>query len=128
LFASPEEAMFVCADEHVVAFPALRETAPGAAEIVVAPREHVQSMLDVPPRVTAPLFRTVAQIAAAVETAYLRPVHVTCDLGGSPWTRHLHFRVSPRRDVVAADLRPVPVDHRADQRALVRGALSSAVG
>src|SRR5712692_3988189 len=82
--------------ETVIAFLDHRPLFPG--HCLVVPREHVETLGELPHHLTAPLFETVSRLARAVETAlaaYGSFVSVNNCVSHS--VPHLHAHVVPRR-------------------------------
>ena len=80
----------------VVAFLDHRPLFPG--HCLVVPREHVETLGELPSHLTAPLFDTVSRLARAVETALAADgSFVAVNNRVSQSVPHLHAHVVPRR-------------------------------
>ena len=80
----------------VVAFLDHRPLFPG--HCLVVPREHVETLGELPSHLTAPLFETVSRLARAVETALAADgSFVAVNNRVSQSVPHLHAHVVPRR-------------------------------
>jgi histidine triad (HIT) family protein len=91
-----EPAAVVLESPAVVAFLDHRPLFPG--HCLVVPREHVETLGDLPPRLTAPLFETVSRLARAVETGLAADgSFVAVNNRVSQSVPHLHAHVVPRR-------------------------------
>ncbi len=91
-----ERAAVVLESPAVVAFLDHRPLFPG--HCLVVPREHVETLGDLPPHLTAPLFEAVSRLAWAVETALVADgSFVAVNNRVSQSVPHLHAHVVPRR-------------------------------
>ena len=89
-------AHLVWEDARTVAFLDHRPLFPGHA--LVVPREHVETLLDLPPAEIAPLFGAVQLVARAVEQALgAAGSFVAVNNRVSQSVPHLHVHVVPRR-------------------------------
>jgi len=80
----------------VVAFLDHRPLFPG--HCLVVPREHVETLGELPSHLTAPLFEAVSRLARAVETALAADgSFVAVNNRVSQSVPHLHAHVVPRR-------------------------------
>jgi histidine triad (HIT) family protein len=83
-------------DEHSVAFLDARPLFPG--HVLLVPREHVETLADVPEALIAPLFLNAQRLARAVETALAAEgTFVAMNNRVSQSVPHLHIHVVPRR-------------------------------
>jgi len=86
----------VMADEAVVAFLDHRPLFPG--HVLVMPREHVETLMDLPPGDLEPLFGAVQRVSRAVEEALEADgIFVAVNNRVSQSVPHLHVHVVPRR-------------------------------
>jgi histidine triad (HIT) family protein len=91
-----EPAAVVLESPAVVAFLDHRPLFPG--HCLVVPREHVETLGDLPIHLTAPLFEAVSRLARAVETALAADgSFVAVNNRVSQSVPHLHAHVVPRR-------------------------------
>jgi histidine triad (HIT) family protein len=91
-----EPAAVVLESSTVVAFLDHRPLFPG--HCLVVPREHVETLGDLPPHLTGPLFETVSRLSRAVETALAADgSFVAVNNRVSQSVPHLHAHVVPRR-------------------------------
>jgi histidine triad (HIT) family protein len=82
-------------DEHV-AFLDTRPLFPG--HVLVIPREHVVTLMDLDAPKVGPLFVTVQRVARAVESGLgADGIFVACNNKVSQSVAHLHIHVVPRR-------------------------------
>jgi histidine triad (HIT) family protein len=98
IFTGQSEASLVYADEATIAFLDLRQ--PNGGHVLVAPRQHIQTLYDLDEATGAALMRTVVRTARAVRTS-LQPA------GMSIWQSngeaagqevpHVHFHVLARQ-------------------------------
>ena len=96
ILASPEKAHGVFEDAGVFAFLDHRPLFPG--HTLVLPRQHVETLADLPERRVGPFFREVQQIEAAVRTAMeAQGSFVAENNVVSQSVPHLHVHVVPRR-------------------------------
>jgi histidine triad (HIT) family protein len=83
-------------DDHVCAFLDARPVFKG--HVLVAPRAHVPTLLELPDAETAPLFIAVRRVAAAVERGLgADGTFVALNNKVSQSVPHLHVHVVPRR-------------------------------
>ncbi|HUR19132.1 MAG TPA: HIT family protein [Acidimicrobiales bacterium] len=88
-------AHFVMAEDAVIAFLDQRPLFPG--HVLVVPRDHHETLLDVPPALTSPLFDAVRRVAAAVASAMgAQGTFVAMNNVVSQSVPHLHVHVVPR--------------------------------
>ncbi|HEY7653086.1 MAG TPA: HIT family protein [Methylomirabilota bacterium] len=91
-----EPAAVVLESPAVVAFLDHRPLFPG--HCLVVPREHVETLGELPPRLTGPVFDAVSRLARAVETALAADgSFVAVNNRVSQSVPHLHAHVVPRR-------------------------------
>ncbi len=94
--AGEEPTHVVHEDEHLVAFLEHRPLFPG--HCLVAPRAHVETLLDLPAAELAPLFGLVQRLCRAVESALdAEGSLVAANNRVSQSVPHLHVHVIPRR-------------------------------
>jgi histidine triad (HIT) family protein len=90
------EAHLVLDDQECLAFLDHRPVFPGHCLLV--PREHVETLTDLPPDGVAPLFLRARALAAAVETGMEADgTFVAINNRVSQSVPHLHIHVVPRR-------------------------------
>jgi histidine triad (HIT) family protein len=90
------EAEVVFEDEHSVAFLDARPLFPG--HVLLVPREHVETLAEVPEELIAPLFLNAQRLARGVETALAAEgTFVAMNNRVSQSVPHLHIHVVPRR-------------------------------
>jgi histidine triad (HIT) family protein len=83
-------------DEHAVGFLDVRPLFPG--HVLLVPREHHETLADLPPRLLTPLFAAAQRLAVAVEGAMeARGTFVAMNNRVSQSVPHLHVHVVPRR-------------------------------
>src|SRR5215204_3081040 len=83
-------------DEGFLAFLDNRPLFPG--HVLLVPRQHHDTLLDVPPDVIGPLFATAQRIARAVETGLMADgFFIAINNRVSQSVPHLHVHVVPRR-------------------------------
>jgi histidine triad (HIT) family protein len=96
ILREPERAAQVFGDEHTIAFLDHRPLFPG--HVLVVPREHHETLDDLPARLVAPLFGAARLLARAVERALLADgTFVALNNKVSQSVPHLHVHVVPRR-------------------------------
>lgn len=89
-------AVKVLEDEHSVAFLDNRPLFPG--HILLIPKEHFETLMDLPPAGTGPLFANAQRLAKAVEDALgAAGSFVAINNRISQSVPHLHVHVVPRR-------------------------------
>ncbi len=95
IVAGDVTAHFVMVNETVVAFLDQRPLFPG--HVLVVPRNHHETLLDIPPALTAPVFDAVRRVAAAVTSAMgAQGTFVAMNNVVSQSVPHLHVHVVPR--------------------------------
>jgi len=83
-------------DEDTLSFLDQRPLFPG--HVLVIPREHHETLMDLPPDLVAPLFLSVQRLTAAVKTAmHADGVFVAANNIVSQSVPHLHVHVVPRK-------------------------------
>ena len=90
IIAGEIPAHFVLDTDDVVAFLDHRPLFPG--HTLVLPRDHVETLADLPEELVGPFFRQVQRVEAAVRTAMVAENNVVSQSGP-----HLHVHVVPRR-------------------------------
>lgn len=86
---------FVLEEPDVVAFLDIRPLFPG--HVVVIPRQHTPTLLDLPPADVGPFFEAVQRVAAAVTTAMgSQGTFMAVNSVVSQSVPHLHAHVVPR--------------------------------
>jgi histidine triad (HIT) family protein len=96
IVAERAPAHLVAADDDVVAFLDLRPLFRG--HVLVVPRQHVATLIDLPVAAIAPLFRAVQRLDAAVEQAMAADGSLILENNViSQSVPHLHVHVIPRR-------------------------------
>ncbi len=96
VFAGEEPTHVVYEDERLIAFLDHRPLFPG--HCLVAPRAHVETLLDLPAAELAPLFGLVQRLCRAVESALGADGSlVAANNRVSQSVPHLHVHVIPRR-------------------------------
>ena len=96
IVAGTEQAHIVLEDEDFVAFLDQRPVFPG--HVLVVPREHVETFLDLPPDRVGPLMQRAQRIAAAVESGLgADGSFVAMNNRVSQSVPHVHVHVVPRR-------------------------------
>lgn len=81
--------------EDVVGFLDVRPVFKG--HVLLVPREHVDTLLDLPPSMVDPLFATTQRVAAAVTEAFVaQGTFVAMNNVVSQSVPHLHVHVVPR--------------------------------
>ncbi len=94
--ADPSKAAFVYEDEHVGAFLDHRPLFPG--HVLVVPREHHETLPDLPPQLVGPLFAAARMLASAVEQGLgADGTFMAINNKVSQSVPHLHVHVIPRR-------------------------------
>ncbi len=90
------QAYIVFEDELSLAFLDLRPLFPG--HLLLVPREHYQTLVDLPPSFVAPLFANVRLLARAVEEGLgAQGSFVAINNRVSQSVPHLHIHVVPRQ-------------------------------
>lgn len=88
-------AAMVLDEDEVLAFLDVRPLFPG--HVLVVPRAHCETMLDLPAAALAPLFRTVQRVAAAVTSSMgAQGTFVAANNVVSQSVPHFHVHVVPR--------------------------------
>jgi histidine triad (HIT) family protein len=83
-------------DGNAMAFLDARPLFPGHTLLV--PRDHIETLIDLPPALVAPLFETARRLAHAVETAMnAEGTFVAINNRVSQSVPHLHIHIVPRR-------------------------------
>jgi histidine triad (HIT) family protein len=96
IVAGAEPAEVVFDDTAVLAFLDRRPVFPG--HVLIVPRDHVETLTDLPVDQIAPVFQRVRLIAAAVESALAADgTFVAMNNRVSQSVPHLHVHVVPRR-------------------------------
>jgi histidine triad (HIT) family protein len=92
----PDQAAQVFADEHTLAFLDHRPLFPG--HVLVVPREHHETLPDLPPHLLEPLFGAAQLLSRAVESALAADgTFLAINNKVSQSVPHLHVHVIPRR-------------------------------
>jgi histidine triad (HIT) family protein len=95
IVAGETPATRVLEDEEVVAFLDVRPLFPG--HVLVVPREHVETLTDLPAARVGPLFERVQALAGAMETGLgAQGSFVAMNNRVSQSVPHLHVHVVPR--------------------------------
>ncbi len=96
IVAGETPAHVVYADDATVAFLDLRPVFPG--HVLLVPRDHHETLTDLPPALVAPLFGAAQRLAGAVEAAMdAHGTFVAMNNRVSQSVPHLHVHVVPRR-------------------------------
>ncbi|HTN79496.1 MAG TPA: HIT family protein [Acidimicrobiales bacterium] len=96
IVAGTEPAHIVLADDIAVAFLDRRPVFPG--HVLVVPREHVETFLDLPPDRVGPLMERAQRVAAAMESGLgADGSFVAMNNRVSQSVAHVHVHVVPRR-------------------------------
>ena len=96
IVAGGTPAHVVYSDDHTVAFLDLRPVFPG--HVLLVPREHHETLTDLPPALVEPLFTAARRLAAGVQTAMEADgTFVAMNNTVSQSVPHLHVHVVPRR-------------------------------
>ena len=94
--ADPSRAELVYEDAHVIAFLDHRPLFPG--HVLVVPREHHETLPDLPQRLLTPLFGVARLLATAVEKGVAADgTFMAINNKVSQSVPHLHVHVIPRR-------------------------------
>lgn len=89
-------ATIVFEDDATLAFLDLRPLFPG--HVLVVPKEHVETLAELPSEAIAPFFGSVQKLAVAVEAAMdAKGTFVAINNKVSQSVPHLHVHVVPRR-------------------------------
>jgi histidine triad (HIT) family protein len=96
IHAEPARAALVYEDEDVIAFLDHRPLFPG--HVLVVPREHHETLSDLPPRLLTPLFGVARMLTTAVEKGVAADgTFLAINNKISQSVPHLHVHVIPRR-------------------------------
>jgi histidine triad (HIT) family protein len=96
IVAGGMSAHIVVDEPEVVGFLDIRPLFPG--HVLVIPKRHVETLVDLPPALVEPLFATTRRVAAAVERAMgADGSFVAVNNRVSQSVPHLHVHVVPRR-------------------------------
>ena len=96
IVAGATPAHTVYADEHTLAFLDVRPVFPG--HVLLVPREHHETLTDLPPALVDPLFGVAQRVAGAVQAAMeAHGTFVAMNNTVSQSVPHLHVHVVPRR-------------------------------
>ncbi len=89
-------ATIVFEDDATLAFLDIRPLFPG--HVLVVPKEHIETLAELPPGAIAPFFVNVQKMAIAVEAAMdAKGTFVAINNKVSQSVSHLHVHVVPRR-------------------------------
>jgi Diadenosine tetraphosphate (Ap4A) hydrolase and other HIT family hydrolases len=89
-------ATIVFEDDATLAFLDFRPLFPG--HVLVVPKEHIETLAELPSEAIAPFFRSVQKLAVAVEAAMdAKGTLVAINNKVSQSVPHLHVHVVPRR-------------------------------
>jgi len=96
IVAGTTPAHVVASDEHTVGFLDTRPVFPG--HVLLVPRQHHETLTDLPPELVEPLFAAAQRLAGAVETTMdAHGTFVAMNNRVSQSVPHLHVHVVPRR-------------------------------
>jgi histidine triad (HIT) family protein len=96
IVAGATPAHVVASDEHTVAFLDTRPVFPG--HVLLVPRDHFETLTDLPPELVGPLFTAARRLSGAVESAMdAHGTFVAMNNRVSQSVPHLHVHVVPRR-------------------------------
>ena len=96
IVAGDTPAHVVYADDATLAFLDLRPVFPG--HVLLVPRDHHETLTDLPPALLEPLFAAAQRLAAAVQAAMdAHGTFVAMNNTVSQSVPHLHVHVVPRR-------------------------------
>jgi histidine triad (HIT) family protein len=96
IVAGATPAHVVASDEHTVAFLDTRPVFPG--HVLLVPRDHFETLTDLPPELVGPLFAAARRLSGAVESAMdAHGTFVAMNNRVSQSVPHLHVHVVPRR-------------------------------
>ncbi len=96
IVAGDTPAHVVASDEATIAFLDTRPVFPG--HVLLVPREHHETLADLPPGLLAPLFEAAQRLARAVESGMdAHGTFVAMNNRVSQSVPHLHVHVVPRR-------------------------------
>jgi histidine triad (HIT) family protein len=96
IVAGETPAHVVAADDHTLAFLDVRPVFPG--HVLLVPRDHHETLGDLPPDLVAPLFAAAQRLALAVQAGMdAHGTFVAMNNTVSQSVPHLHVHVVPRR-------------------------------
>lgn len=96
IIAGDTPAHIVASDDDAVAFLDTRPVFPG--HVLLVPRDHYETLGDLPPALIGPLFHAAQRLALAVEAAMdAHGTFVAMNNRVSQSVPHLHVHVVPRR-------------------------------
>ena len=96
IVAGDTPAHVVATDDMTVAFLDTRPVFPG--HVLLVPREHHETLTDLPPALVAPLFEAARRLARAVEAGMdAHGTFVATNNRVSQSVPHLHVHIVPRR-------------------------------
>ncbi len=96
IVAGATPAHVVASDDHTLAFLDVRPVFPG--HVLLVPREHHETLGDLPPALVGPLFDAARRLARAVEAGMeAHGTFVAMNNTVSQSVPHLHVHVVPRR-------------------------------
>lgn len=96
IVAGAMPAHVVYSDEETLAFLDVRPVFPG--HVLLVPREHHETLTDLPPALLEPLFTAAQRLAAAVQAAMdAHGTFVAMNNTVSQSVPHLHVHIVPRR-------------------------------
>jgi len=96
IVAGDVAAHIVASDDATLAFLDTRPVFPG--HVLLVPRDHVETLTDLPPALVGPLFAAAQRLARAVEAAMgAHGTFVAMNNRVSQSVPHLHVHVVPRR-------------------------------
>jgi histidine triad (HIT) family protein len=133
IVAGDTPAHVVASDDHTLAFLDVRPVFPG--HVLLVPRDHHETLGDLPPALVAPMFAAVQRVALAVEAGMeAHGTFVAINNTVSQSVPHLHVHVVPRRhkDGLRGFFWPrqryAGEEEMADTAARIRAAMSLADG
>ncbi|MGW8375862.1 HIT domain-containing protein [Streptomyces sp. ODS28] len=129
IVAGRANAYRVYEDEHAVAFLDTRPLFPG--HVLVVPREHAETLVDLPPGEVAPFFARVQRLTGAVQRGMESAGSlVLANNTISQSVPHLHFHVIPRnrKDGLRGFLWPRGRYESAERAEEVAGVVRGALG
>jgi histidine triad (HIT) family protein len=94
----PDEPLLAYADDTMVAFPPLQQRASNRGHVIVAPREHIPTLYELPDRLATDVITTVRHVALAVRDAFDADGTTIKQNNDPPGQDvfHLHVHVIPR--------------------------------
>jgi len=96
IVAGAASAHVVATDDHTLAFLDVRPVFPG--HVLLVPRDHHETLADLPPALVPPLFAAAQRLARAVEAGMEADgTFVAMNNTVSQSVPHLHVHVVPRR-------------------------------